>query len=85
MLVKLTDTKGLTYWLNPIHVKMLREKKGVTEIFLTINSSWPSPNLKVKEPLDAIAAMISAAMPENLSYVPGDDFITGSHGSTTQV
>ncbi|MBX3363650.1 MAG: hypothetical protein KF866_02685 [Phycisphaeraceae bacterium] len=85
MLLKLIDAKGITHWVNPLHVKMLREKKGVTEVFITMNPSWPSPTLKIKEPIDTIAALINASMPDNLGFIPDDDLISGSHGTTTAV
>jgi len=40
MLVRLTDTKGRTLWINPVHVKFMREKRSTTEIIMA--ATWGS-------------------------------------------
>lgn len=85
MLIRLTDIKNLTHWINPIHVKMLRQKKGVTEVFITINPSWVSPTIKTRIPIDELADMLNAAMPEGVPFVPDDDHISGGQGASAAV
>lgn len=73
MLVKFTDVKGVNYWVNPLHVKMLREKKGLTEVFIVYNPGWASPSFKVKQSAEEVAALLDAAMPDAGAFVPDDD------------
>lgn len=72
MLVRFEDTKKNQIWINPIHVKMLRDKKSVTEIYISYQSAFGSGVLKVRMPIDEVAATLNAAMPD-LSFVPDDD------------
>lgn len=58
MLVELTDVKGETWWVNPAYVRIMREKKGRTEIWVTGNTS----TLKIERPLVEVATEISAAL-----------------------
>ncbi|MCC6285162.1 MAG: hypothetical protein IT439_07670 [Phycisphaerales bacterium] len=73
MLVKFTDVKDVNYWVNPLHVKMLREKKGLTEIFIVYNPGWAAPSFKVKQSAEEVAALLDAAMPDAGALVPDDD------------
>lgn len=72
MLVRFEDIKKNQIWINPIHVKMLRQKKDITEIFITFQRALGSPALKVRMPLEEVAATLNAAMPD-LPFVPDDD------------
>lgn len=61
MLVRFTDTKDKTVWINPVHVKMLAVKKPeVTSIAMQVPVTWP---INVRVPIDEVAAMLNAAMP----------------------
>ncbi|MCB9845146.1 MAG: hypothetical protein H6811_04060 [Phycisphaeraceae bacterium] len=73
MLVRLTDTKGRSAWINPIHVRLLREKKEITEVFITPVSLGVSPVLRVPMRMDDVAAMLNASMPDLASFAPDDD------------
>lgn len=61
MLVKLTDHKGKERYINPLYVKSMAPK-GDDETEIEI-SGW-SLKLWVKRPMDEVATMISAAMPD---------------------
>ncbi|MEL6740069.1 MAG: hypothetical protein AAFP26_05380 [Planctomycetota bacterium] len=61
MLVRFTDHKGKDRYINPIYVKSLGVKND-TETEIEI-SGW-SLKLRVKRPMDEVATMISAAMPD---------------------
>ncbi len=67
MLVHLQDTDGRDVWINPIHVKVLRAKKGIlggakkgTEIWL----GWTSTSEAIVVPQDPkdIAAAMNAVL-----------------------
>jgi len=61
MLVRFVDTKEKVVWINPVHVKMLAEKKPeVTSIILNIPATAP---VNVRQSIDTVAAMLNAAMP----------------------
>ncbi len=72
MLVRFEDTKGKPAWINPIHVKMLRQKKEITEVYVSGTPGWNSPYLKVRMAMDEVADMLNAAMPD-MAFVPDDD------------
>ncbi|TVQ81579.1 MAG: hypothetical protein EA380_01375 [Phycisphaeraceae bacterium] len=62
MLVQVKDPKGKLYWINPLYVRLLKEKgKDRTEV-TGVNSSWGTP-MVVDEPMDSLAERISVAMP----------------------
>lgn len=67
MLIKLTDIKGQEFWINPIHVKgITRKKDGPSEVHIHLgSSSWGVPinSIKVNAEAQALADLISAAMP----------------------
>ena len=77
MLVKFTDSKGKVLWLNPIHVKVLQEKKDLTEIVVAYSPGMGSTTVKVAMAMDDVAALLNAAMPGLLAMAPDD----GSGGS----
>lgn len=63
MLIKLTDHRGKDRYLNPMYVKGLLSKgSNTTEVEV---SGWNS-KLKVKMPIDDVAAMLNAGMPDGL-------------------
>ncbi len=66
MLVRFEDTKSKPIWINPVHVRMLRQKRHMTEI------QTPGSNMfvKVRMPIDQVADMLNSAMPDS-AYVPG--------------
>ncbi len=62
MLVQVSDNKGKMYWINPLYVRMLKEKgKDRTEV-IGVQSTWGTA-LIVDEPMDSLAERISVAMP----------------------
>lgn len=67
MLIKLTDIKGNDYWINPIYVKGITQKRnGPAEIHIHLgNSSWGMPvhSIKVEADAQTLADLLSAAMP----------------------
>lgn len=70
MLVKLTDTKGRAHWINPVYVRALREKRGVTEVCIQIPGVIGT-GLRVPQPMDDVAMTINVAMPD-ASYPPDE-------------
>lgn len=84
MLVKFTDTKGVDTWVNAAHVKGLREKRGVTEIFVTINPTWGQNSIKVRQPAAEIAELLNAAMP-GFFFPPDDDSGGGSAATNAAI
>lgn len=72
MLVKLTDTKGQDYWINPLYVRgLIQRKRDLTEVHIVLNASpWSGINsIKVPMPADELAGVISAAMPDAADYL----------------
>lgn len=67
MLIRLADAEGRETWINPIHVKVVRTRKGMlggekgTEVWFSFNAT--SEAIYFSEPPEHIAAMIDAAMP----------------------
>ena len=66
MLVRFEDTKGKPVWINPVHVRMLRQKRDLTEIQTPGSSTF----VKIRMPIDQVADMLNSAMPDS-AYVPG--------------
>lgn len=68
MLVRFTDSEGREVWVNPVHVKAVRAKKGLlggkkgTEIWF----DWETGSESVDVPLEPeqVAGALNAAMPE---------------------
>lgn len=71
MLVKLTDTKGRAHWINPVYVRALREKGGVTEVCIQIPGMLGN-GLRVPQPMDEVAMAINVAMPDVGGYPPDE-------------
>jgi len=86
MLVRFTDVKGQQVWVNPIHVKMVQEKKKSTEIVFIVSTSFSVVGaIRVEEPVDEVAARISEAMPAVMAFVPDDDSGDDSSGAAAAV
>lgn len=58
MLVEVTDIKGQAWWVNPAYVRMMREKRGRTEIWVTGHTGV----LKTERPIAELVTDISAAL-----------------------
>ncbi|MDX9910781.1 MAG: hypothetical protein RBS39_03010 [Phycisphaerales bacterium] len=72
MLVRFTDSKGKVLWINPVHVKVLQEKKDLTEIVVAYSPGMGTTTIKVAAPIDEVARLINAAMPGLLALAPDD-------------
>lgn len=66
MLVKITDTKGRDFWINPMYVKAVSSAKGRgAEVYITFGTVWSSTQvIKTEASPEEVAGWISAAMPE---------------------
>lgn len=73
MLVKLTDTRGRESWINPVYVRALREKSGVTEVCIQIPGTLGN-GIRVPKPMDEVAMAINVAMPD-VSGLPPDESV----------
>ncbi len=73
MLVKLTDSKGTDVWINPVHVRLVRRKGRHTEVFVPFNANWGAVSIKTRQPLDEVADLLNAGMPDLLGFAPDDD------------
>lgn len=84
MLVPFTDSEGREAWINPIHVKVVRTKKGLlggkkgTEVWF----SWTtgSESIKIPEEPSAVAMKLNAAMPEMIAQQPLPPFSPDDEG-----
>lgn len=65
MLVRLTDTKGKDFWVNPMYVKAVVPLKGSgCEVFVSFGNVWSTiRSIKTEQPAEEVAGWISAAMP----------------------
>ncbi len=89
MLVQITDHKGNEVWINPVHVKMVRQKKpGVVELFMAVTANWGAPTMRAAGELHEIIDRLNAAMPADLGpYTPAldeqqsDDDFSGGAGA----
>lgn len=80
MLVKFTDSKGKEVWVNPIHVKLIEQRRQTTIIVLGPGATASGgSSIKVREPIDLVAEILNAAMPD-MAYVPDDAASSGVHG-----
>ncbi len=67
MLIPLTDAEGRETWINPLHVKVVRTRKGMLgggkgcEVWFSFNSN--SEAIYFSESPAEIAAALNAAMP----------------------
>lgn len=66
MLIKLTDTDGKDFWINPLYVKaVMPGKGGITKVFIRFGTTFNNyEQLKVSGDPQAIADLINAGMPE---------------------
>lgn len=66
MLIKLTDTDGKDFWINPLYVKaVMPGKGGTTKVFIRFGTTFNNyEQLKVSGDPQAIADLINAGMPE---------------------
>lgn len=66
MLIKLTDTDGKDFWVNPLYVKAVTAGKGgTTKVFIRFGTTFNNyEQLKVSGDPQAIADLINAGMPE---------------------
>lgn len=66
MLIKLTDTEGKDFWINPLYVKaVVAGKAGTSKVFIRFGTTFNSyEQLKVPGEPQAIADLINAGMPE---------------------
>lgn len=78
MLVELTDTKGRQVWINPIHVKAVRDKSKYVEVVLPHNSQMGQSVIKARGPVEDIVRAINAGMPEFMLPLPPEE--DESHG-----
>lgn len=72
MLLKITDNKGQDYWINPLYVRgLIQRKRDLTEVHIVLNvSPWSGIScLKVPMAADQLASMIDAAMPEAAGFL----------------
>ncbi len=77
MLVRFTDKDGRETWINPIHVRVVREKHGmlggkknVTEVWFSFHAQ--SEAIYFNEPPAEIAAALNAAILPGY-YIGGSD------------
>jgi hypothetical protein len=66
MLVKLT-TKTNDIWVNPLHVRLVRPKRNGTDLVLA--HTW---TVRVDQPAEEVATLISASLPAMIPFVPDD-------------
>lgn len=77
MLIQLTDADGRETWINPIHVKIIRTRKGMlgggkgTEVWFSFIAT--SEAVYFSEPPAVIAQALNAAMPTVVALTPDDD------------
>lgn len=79
MLVKLVDTKDETYWINPLYVRVLREKKGITEVHCVAGGGVMTGVIKIKEPIDEVAMQLNVGLLGENSLPPS---VTDSSSSS---
>lgn len=73
MLVKLMDTGGTEWWVNPLHVRALKARRSATELYITLSPSFGRMSIKVRGRADDVAALLNAALPEVFAMPPAED------------
>ena len=73
MLVRLTELKGPSVWVNPIHVKAVRGRAKYTEVIIPINTALGQAAIKVKESPEEVVELLNTGMPDFLPPLPLDD------------
>lgn len=71
MLVRLKDHKDETVWINPVYVRLLRQKKVYTEVYVVTGSGASTGLIKCKEPIDEIAMQINVGLLGESGLPPG--------------
>ena len=68
MLVQFTDSEGREVWLNPIHVKAVRVRKGLLggKKGADVWFSWQTASESIAIPMEPteVATLLNAGMPE---------------------
>jgi len=82
MLVRLVDKSGAEWWINPMHVKAVKGKRGMSEVYIAVNTTWGQASIKVRETPEVIVEALNAAMPEVFAYAPPDDDASSPHAAT---
>ena len=85
MLAKLVDHKGDELWVNPIYVRLLREKKGITEMLLTSGPGASTGVVKIPQPLDEVAMTLNIAMVDPNELTPPENQAGGDAGSNAAI
>lgn len=75
MLVKLTSSRK-DIWVNPLHVRFVRPKR--TGADLVMAHMW---TVKVDQPAEEVAALISASLPTMIPFVPDDTDDAGGNAA----
>lgn len=76
MLIQLTDAEGRETWINPMHVKVVRTRKGMlggqkgSEVWFSFANG--SEAVYFSEPPSEIAQALNAGMP-SLMYLSDDE------------
>jgi len=66
MLVKITDTKGRDYWINPIYVRAVTPGKGRgSEVRVGFSVGLGGSVIKTDAPPEDVARAIDEAMPDS--------------------
>lgn len=74
MLVQLTDIKGRPVWINPIHVRAVRDKARYVEVIVPNNTQIGNGLVKARGPVEDVVRAINDAMPEVMpALAPEDD------------
>jgi hypothetical protein len=77
MLVRFTDKKGKVHWINPVHVRAVREhKSGGASIILPVSGFEGSVDVPLA--VDEAAELLNAAMPLCVAGLPPPDEEPGS-------
>ncbi len=76
MLVRFEDIKGGEVWINPVHVKLVKQARRSTEIVMALSSSFGNSVIKVRLTPEEVSLMLNAGMPEILPLAPEDDHDT---------
>jgi hypothetical protein len=77
MLIPFTDEQGRETWINPIHVKVVRSRKGIlggdkgTEVWFSFNGG--SEAIYFTESVATIAAALNAGMPSAIVLDSSED------------
>ncbi|MCA9292313.1 MAG: hypothetical protein KDA20_00705 [Phycisphaerales bacterium] len=68
MLIKVVDTKNNDVWVNPLYVKSVTTKSGVTILRGSFGGSYNTSIIKTREDPQQLADRISAAMPDSPAW-----------------